>query len=93
MKLLEHLLSTPASELVEHEKENSYPNIVTSVTSVPPQLAKPSESGGHCPGPDRCAGCYSVGILDGLERFIHPPRASAEWEEWLSRWQPSGRTR
>ena len=46
----------------------------------------------RCPGPDKCAGCYSVGILDGRERFIHPPRASAEWQSWLKRWEPKGRT-
>lgn len=47
--------------------------------------------GPNCPGHDKCAGCYSVGVLDGRERFIHPPVASAEWEVWLKRWEPRGR--
>ena len=21
-----------------------------------------------------CAGCYSIGVIDGRERFIHPPK-------------------
>jgi hypothetical protein len=35
-----------------------------------------------------CAGCYSVGTIDGRERFIHPPKASEEWQEWFRKWQP-----
>ncbi len=31
------------------------------------------------PGPEKCAGCYSVGIMDGRERFVHPPKVSQEW--------------
>jgi hypothetical protein len=68
--------------------------------SPSPETAKPTaavcdppveKSGSLCPGPDVCGGCYSVGVLDGRERFIHPPKASAEWETWLKRWQPKGR--
>lgn len=58
----------------------------------PVQQAEPAECGPQCPGSDKCAGCYSVGVLDGRERFIHPPRASAEWGAWLRRWRPTGRT-
>jgi len=42
-------------------------------------------------GSGACAGCYSIGAVDGRERFIHPPKASAEWEEWLRKWQPKGK--
>ena len=31
------------------------------------------------PGPEKCAGCYSVGIMGGRERFVHPPKVSQEW--------------
>lgn len=44
-----------------------------------------------CPGPDACAGCYSVGVVDGVERFIHPPKSSPEWGAWLQRWRAEGR--
>ena len=44
----------------------------------------------ECPGPDKCVGCYSVGVLDGRERLIHPPGASADWKAWLKRWEPKG---
>lgn len=36
------------------------------------------------------AGCYSVGVIDGRERFIHPPKASEDWLEWLRKWEPKG---
>ena len=29
---------------------------------------------GLCPGQEKCGGCYSVGVIDGRERFIHPPK-------------------
>ena len=32
-----------------------------------------------CPGPDFCAGCYCIGVIDGRERFLHPPRG----KQWL----------
>jgi hypothetical protein len=43
---------------------------------------------GRCPGPDKCGGCYSVGIIDGWERFIHPPRVSTNWRDQLKKWEP-----
>jgi hypothetical protein len=52
---------------------------------------EPTAGNGECPGPEQCAGCYSVGVIDGRERFIHPPKASADWEAWLKRWGPKGR--
>jgi hypothetical protein len=56
----------------------------------PVHAQEPVERAG-CPGPEQCAGCYSVGVIDGRERFIHPPKASADWEAWLKRWGPKGR--
>ena len=38
---------------------------------------------GNCPGPEKCGGCYSVGVIDGEERFIRPPVSSPEWKKWL----------
>ena len=42
-------------------------------------------------GSPHCASCYSVGVIDGRERFIHPPKASLQWQEWLRRWEPKGK--
>lgn len=39
-----------------------------------------------CGSPD-CAGCYEV----EPGKRIHPPQASAEWEERLRRWEPKGK--
>ena len=41
-------------------------------------------------GSPKCAGCYSVGVIDGRERFIHPPKASEGWGEWFRKWDPKG---
>jgi len=41
---------------------------------------------------DTCAGCYSLGVYGGQERFIHPPKLSQDWLDWLEKWQPKGRT-
>lgn len=59
-----------------------------STAACDPQ--EPVEQGPHCPCPDKCAGCYAVGELSGRELFIHPPKASVEWEAWLKRWEPKG---
>jgi hypothetical protein len=91
VKLLDHLLSTPALDSGEDGIKDFSPNVVTCVTSITDQPAEPSMSGPHCPGPDVCAGCYSVGIMDGRERFIHPPKPSPDWKAWLKRWEPKGR--
>lgn len=56
----------------------------------PGNRPEPAESTG-CPGLERCAGCYSVGSIDGRERFIHPPQASPDWQAWLRCWLPKGR--
>lgn len=37
-----------------------------------------------------CGGCYSVGMTDGGERFLHPPRVSEDWKGSLARWAPKG---
>ncbi|HWP84015.1 MAG TPA: hypothetical protein VNN17_02405 [Terriglobia bacterium] len=38
-------------------------------------LAGEAKTGyGLCPEPDHCAGCYSIGVVDGRERFLHPPK-------------------
>lgn len=55
------------------------------------QPKRPATGYRLCPGPDRCQGCYSVGVVDGRERFLHPPRASQERRTWLERWQPGHR--
>jgi hypothetical protein len=38
-------------------------------------------------GSPESAGCYEI----EAGRRIHPPRASAEWEAWLKRWEPKGK--
>jgi hypothetical protein len=95
MKLLDHLLSMLASEPAGDGIENFCRNAVTTVTSITQAASdalKPSEEQNpYCPGSDLCAGCYSIGVLDGRERFIHPPKPSTEWEAWLKRWEPKGR--
>ena len=52
------------------------------------QSERPATGYGLCPGPDKCGGCYSVGVIDGRERFIHPPKVSPDWRAWLTKWQP-----
>ncbi len=37
-------------------------------------------------GSPHCGGCYSIG--EG--RYVHPPKPSKEWLEWLSQWTPKG---
>lgn len=43
------------------------------------RLRKPENAYGLCPGPEKCGGCYSVGVVDGKERFLHPPKAATSW--------------
>lgn len=34
-------------------------------------------------GSPHCAGCYSVGVIDGRERFLHPPKGKPiDWTAW-----------
>jgi hypothetical protein len=59
----------------------------------PPDAPTLADGGVARCGSPTCAGCYSVGEIDGRERFIHPPKASPEWLEWsakwnLAKWQP-----
>ena len=45
------------------------------------QSGQPATS--QCPGPEKCAGCYSIGVLDGRERFIHRPKGKpVDWTGW-----------
>ena len=47
------------------------------------QSEQPGGGMGLCPGPEKCKGCYSVGVIDGRERYIHPPKGKPiEWEKW-----------
>jgi len=95
MKLLDYLLSHPASD----ENENFSRNIVTSVTSITPEAPRtvePAESIPHpirpsCPAPARFAGYHSGGVTDGRKHRIHPPKSSREWKVWLRKWQPQGK--
>jgi hypothetical protein len=73
------------------EAANGKPALVEQSDEID-ELYEKSPFQPTCPGTERCAGCYSVGLLDGRERFIHPPRASAEWEAWLRKWEPKGGT-
>jgi hypothetical protein len=52
------------------------------------QGQQPTAGKGLCPGPHKCAGCYSIGVIDGSERHIHPPKVS---QDWLRQWQPQGK--
>jgi hypothetical protein len=38
-------------------------------------------------GSVHCAGCYEV--EPGV--WIHPPKSSEEWKEWLLKWEQKGR--
>lgn len=38
--------------------------------------------GSDCPGHKKCAGCYVVAVIDGFERWLHPPRVSQFWEKY-----------
>lgn len=64
------------SALLERVKAHK-PEILTALRRVQGQPLPP------CGSPD-CGGCYDIG--EG--RKIHPPKDSAEWLEWLARWQP-----
>lgn len=60
---------------------------------VPPEPPKVADREPARCGSPTCAGCYSVGKIDGRERFIHPPKPSPEWLVWrakwdLAKWQP-----
>jgi len=46
-------------------------------------LPRPLEAPAPCGSP-HCAGCYEV----EPRVWMHPPKASQEWLEWLAHWQP-----
>lgn len=76
--------------------EKSELSEISPLSVGPAPTCEPAESSPDtvcpsCPGPERCAGCYSLGVIDGRERFIHPPKPSREWEAWLRKWQPRGK--
>ena len=54
------------------------------------QSGQPGTGNGLCPGPDRCGGCYSVGVVGGKERFLYPPQVSPDWKAWFDKWKPKG---
>ena len=54
------------------------------------QSGQPVTGYGRCPGPEKCAGCYSIGVVDVRERFLHPPKVSQSWLDWLTEWQLKG---
>ncbi len=36
-----------------------------------------------CLDSDKCGGCYSIGVIDSRERFIHPPKGKPiDWTAW-----------
>lgn len=41
-------------------------------------------------GSPACAGCYVVDPESGAK--IHPPKCGKEYQSWLERWQPKGKT-
>ena len=61
------------AEMVEALRERK-PEILAVL-----QSKRPATGYGLCPGPEKCAGCYSVGVVDGKERFLHPPKAAMRW--------------
>ena len=62
----------------------------TSGQAEAPQAEGPGDPVAPC-GSHHCAGCYSIGEVEGRERLIHPPKASREWEEWLRKWPAKGK--
>lgn len=52
------------------------------------QSRQPATGHGLCPGPEKCGGCYSIGVIDGKERFLHPPKISPKWKTWFKEWEP-----
>ncbi len=53
--------------------------------------ACPTSASARCGGP-HCAGCYPVIHPEGGETvYIHPPKPSQDWLDWLARWKkPKG---
>lgn len=62
-------------------------NLLALIREHKPEILKLVSNGIAPCGSPYCAGCYDIG--DGLK--IHPPKASAEWEAWLRKWEPKGK--
>jgi hypothetical protein len=76
---------TPGTEVVH---DPSYEINEKNEISSPATPESPKVAGGELArcGSANCAGCYSVGEIDGRERFVHPPRPSPEWLVWRAKW-------
>jgi hypothetical protein len=80
-KTPDHRRATPAASECRHE--------INEINEIsPPATPEPAVTGEELPGcgSPSCAGCYSVGESNRRERFIHPPKSSAEWLEWRAKW-------
>jgi len=71
-------------------KEAVTPELVTTLARHKTEILAALKSGrsatgySKCPGPEKCAGCYAV--KPGV--YLHPPKPSQGWLEWLAKWQP-----
>lgn len=89
MSLLDYLLKGPAEAGNETSSpSSSLPSLLPPRSHEKAPIRHPERTAA-C-GSESCAGCYSVEGPDGKPRRIHPPKASADWEAWLRRWQPKG---
>ncbi len=79
---------TAIREVLETEHQPVKNRQAKTPNQTPPEI-QPGELAA-CGSPE-CAGCYSIGVIDGRERFIHPPKPSPEWKAWLERWQPKSK--
>ena len=65
------------TELIEALRERK-PEILAILKSEGPVAGY-----GLCPGSEKCTGGYSVGLIDGRERLLHPPKGrSVDWAAW-----------
>lgn len=68
-------------------------NEINEISPTTPERTSPAAGDVTRCGSPNCAGCYSIGEIDGRERFMHPPKSSPEWLAWrakcdLAEWQP-----
>lgn len=90
----DNLAIRPASKVPPELKERLRAHkaeVLAILKAKPARLAVPPERNGQEPAPCgtlNCAGCYSIGTIDGRERFVHPPKLGDEYSAWLARWQP-----
>jgi hypothetical protein len=64
--------------------------LLVHVREQKPEIIKLLLAAAPCGSP-HCGGCYSVGVIDGKERFLHPPKISEDYKKWLERWDPGKR--